>query len=38
MLLILMERALLAGICAFSVKHAVVIMAEERRNTHNVLR
>ncbi len=38
MLPILMERALLAGICAFSVKHAVAIMAEERRNTHNVLR
>lgn len=38
MLLILMERALLTGICAFSVKHAVAIMAEERRNTHNVLR
>ncbi len=38
MLLILMERALLAGICAVSVKHAVAIMAEERRNTHNVLR
>lgn len=38
MLLILMERALLAGICVFSVKHAVAIMTEERRNTHNVLR
>ena len=38
MLLILMERALVAGICAFSVKHAVAIMAEERCNTHNVLR
>lgn len=38
MLLILMERALLAGIRAFSVKHAIAIMAEERRNTHNVLR
>lgn len=38
MLLILMERALLAGICTFSVKHAVAIITEEKRNTHNVLR
>ena len=38
MLLILMERVLLAGICAFSVKHAVTIITEEGCNTHNVLR